>query len=120
MKSKQLKIGPESVQCPFCSKKFLPKGVSNLADRSEVQLYHATCLFCDHSVLLRIMRLPNGIASLGVITDLKSEDAVDVMSRPALAEFELLAFHEVLCAKNLSDLFFEKIVSPSIKDDLTK
>jgi len=78
-----------------------------------VESYHATCLSCGNNVLLRILLLPNGIASLGVVTDLKSEDALSIMSRPALAESELLAFHKVLCARNFSDLFFEKIVPPS-------
>lgn len=103
------KLGPTTVKCPFCDKNFTAAGIKDLKNLEIVSLHHATCEQCGHGVLLRMIHMQNGIASLGIATDLIGSDAEKVVNLPAVREFELLAFHEFLRAYNFSELFFEKI-----------
>lgn len=74
-------------KCPLCRAKYSHSQASVLEESDTRTVFHLTCSKCNSAVLAFVSDSQQGIVSLGVATDLTSEEAKKVLrSRPVDSE----------------------------------
>lgn len=61
-------------RCPLCSEAYRPFQASIVEEREEAQLLHIQCHKCQCNMVALIVSGHMGLTSVGLITDLTSED----------------------------------------------
>ncbi len=83
-------------KCPLCSEQYQPFQASIIEEKSEAQLVHIQCRKCQSSIVALIVNGQLGLTSVGLITDLSSEDVETFKDASAITEEDVFAaFHEL-------------------------
>jgi hypothetical protein len=83
--------------CPVCQKRQQALSVRLIAGEEDVSLSHATCPSCQSSFLYVLKAQPDGAVSVGMVTDLLSEDLPHLLEHPVSAD-DILALHTWLAS----------------------
>ncbi len=95
--SKSLPEGISLVStCPICNQNYNPVQIRVLEEKQDSHLIYITCGYCETSVLAVIINGGLGVSSVGLITDLSSEDVLCFKEAEALSYDDVLDMHEVL------------------------
>lgn len=78
--------------CPVCQKRQQALSVRLIAGEEETSLSHATCPSCQSSFLYVLKAQLDGAISVGMVTDLLSEDIPQLLEHPVSAD-DILALH---------------------------
>jgi hypothetical protein len=62
----------------------------------EGQLWHVMCKNCLHAIMLAVIINEQGVNSVGVLTDLKSHEALRFHSQPPVSSDDCLTLHAAL------------------------
>lgn len=88
-------------QCPLCKKQHSTEDARILSKKNGAHLVHITCPHCANAVLAVIVVTQLGLSSVGMMTDLDTEDVVRLRQNKPVTEDELLTFHTVLNEQNI-------------------
>lgn len=83
-------------QCPLCEAVYEPLEIKVLDEREGMHLVHVTCKKCSHSVVALIMNQPNGLSSMGLITDAEPEDLARLKTNDSVNWDDCIAWHNFL------------------------
>lgn len=83
--------------CPLCEERYTPLQASVIAAREGAHLLHLECRNCGGAVVAAIRNDQVGVSSIGLLTDLTSDDVVKFVDArgPATAD-DVLDLHSVL------------------------
>ena len=97
-------------KCPLCSELYQPFQASIVEEKDEAQLVHIECRKCQSSIVALIVNGQLGLTSVGLITDLTSEDVENFKDAQPLSEEDVFqTFQELQVAKGN---FLSKLLSP--------
>ena len=86
-------------QCPVCATLYAEDSIGFVGEQGKMRLYHCVCKACGNSMLTIVV--DGGMASsLGLVTDLELEDALQARSRAAISTDECVAFHDLIDQKS--------------------
>ena len=86
-------------RCPVCNNKHRPIEAKILEEKEDARLIYIKCRFCQASVLAVILAGNVGIISLGIVTDLDSDEVLKFKARSGVTSDDVLEVHQFL-AKN--------------------
>jgi len=81
--------------CPVCNAVYNPSEINIVDERENAHLLHLQCRKCKNNFLVLIVAGPRGINSVGLLTDLQSEETIKFL------DSESISADEVLEAKSL-------------------
>ena len=82
-------------RCPLCSEQYQPFQASIVEEKEEAQLVHIKCRRCQSSIVALIVNGQLGLTSIGLITDLTSDDVKLFKDARALEEEDVfIAFEQ--------------------------
>lgn len=80
--------------CPLCRARYTSVSAKVIEQRAESHLVHVTCSNCQKSILAVVVENMLGTSSVGMVTDLSSEDVLRFRhGRPITAD-EVLDAHD--------------------------
>ena len=82
--------------CPVCSKRYNPVEAKVLEERDTAHLIYITCKHCHSAILALIVANNLGISSVGLITDLTSQDVLKFKSAKAINCDDVIELHQFL------------------------
>src|SRR3990167_8528966 len=89
--------------CPLCENKHSSTEAKILDDNDGAKLVYIKCKKCYTSVVAVVIQNALGMSSVGVITDLTSNDVLKFRQTQDISTDDVLNIHEFL-AKNKKDL----------------
>ncbi|MCX6781149.1 MAG: hypothetical protein NT003_03505 [Candidatus Magasanikbacteria bacterium] len=89
-------------QCPLCETAYEPLEIKVIDEQDSKHLVFVTCRKCGHSVVALIMHQPNGVSSMGLITDTQPEDLVRLKNADTVNWDDCIAWHNFLKEDQLS------------------
>lgn len=84
------------VKCPICNKKYGQAKILVLEENNNKTTLHVTCGSCKISSLIFISSGKMGIVSLGMLTDLTTEEAREIFKGEAVSADQVIDVHEYL------------------------
>ncbi len=82
--------------CPFCATKEAPTTSHVIESSKDAHTVHVTCEKCGQSVLVLIRVSQLGVHCVGIITDLKVEDAGVLLHSSVVNVDDVFSTHEAL------------------------
>ena len=82
--------------CPVCSTKYHSAEITLLEEKDDRHLVYIRCKKCHTSVLALILANSLGISSMGLITDLTSDDAMKFRNQPGVSANDIIDIHQML------------------------
>src|SRR3990167_4098474 len=82
--------------CPLCENKHNATEAKILDENEGAKLVHIKCKKCYTSVVAIVFQNALGMSSVGVITDLTSEDVMKFRENEDITSDDVLALHEML------------------------
>lgn len=82
--------------CPLCRSPYRPAHICLLRKAAGMSLYHLKCDACRHSVLAVIVENPNGVSSVGLVTDMEAQDAVRLEQAEPVSADDCVRLHIAL------------------------
>jgi len=87
-------------RCPVCQLEQQPLSTSVLAETSSSQLVYIKCRQCGSGVVASLTPTNFGLASLGVVTDLNSQEIISIKEKGNIGADVLLQAIRSLSAKD--------------------
>lgn len=87
--------------CPACRSRYDQVEAKILEERDESYLVHLTCRHCGSSVLALVATGILGITSIGMITDLNSEEVIKFKETESIAADEVIEAHQLLADRGI-------------------
>lgn len=84
------------IRCPMCDKKYQPAKVLVLDEDEARTTIHLTCGGCGVASMVFVSLGQFGITSLGLLTDLKREEAREVFQQHTISTDQVLEVHQFL------------------------
>jgi len=84
------------VNCPVCNKKYGQAKILVLEENNSKTTLHVTCGSCKISSFVFISSGKMGIVSLGILTDLTTEEARGIFKGEAISADQVIDVHEYL------------------------
>ena len=95
--------------CPVCGAGYDHEHMRTLMQQSGAQLLLVTCATCQSAVKLLVVALPQGITTMGVLTDLQMQDIFRIGERKPFSQDDVLAWHSFIQSpKSFSTLWRKK------------
>lgn len=82
--------------CPLCGEKYGRDAASIIEERKNAFLIHVQCGKCKSSIVSAMTTGQIGVSSMGLITDLTSEDVLKFRKRTPMTADEVLDVHHAL------------------------
>ncbi|MFA4936670.1 MAG: hypothetical protein WC575_00030 [Patescibacteria group bacterium] len=82
--------------CPLCEKSYNPLKARILDEKDGAHLVHLQCGECGSSIVALILTSTLGITSVGLVTDLTSEDVMKFKDYNQINSNEVINFHQLL------------------------
>lgn len=89
-------------RCPLCSEAYRPFQASIVEEREDAQLLHIQCHKCQSSMVALIVSGQMGLTSVGLITDLTSDDVERFKDAQAITQDQVLEAFQALQAGSSS------------------
>ncbi|MEX1111905.1 MAG: hypothetical protein WEC84_00425 [Candidatus Andersenbacteria bacterium] len=83
-------------RCPFCSAEYDLDGAKVIGEEEDATVVYVTCSKCESSIVAMVAMTGLGIVSLGLVTDMTSEDTKKFFGSSEVSSNELLDIYEVL------------------------
>lgn len=81
--------------CPICQTREKKMEAKVIEENEAAHLVHLHCIGCGSSVLAVLTMSPNGLNSMGMLTDLSAEDTFKFKEIVSLSADDVLALHEL-------------------------
>lgn len=88
-------------RCPLCSEQYQPFQASIVEEKQDAQLVHITCRKCHSSMVALLVNGQLGLTSIGLITDLSSDDVEKFKDAHPLTEEDVFRAFEELSSQSL-------------------
>src|SRR3989344_793173 len=85
-----------STHCPVCNSRYNPIEAKVLAEKNDAHLVHITCQQCRSAILAVVLVSGTGISSIGLVTDLTSEDVLKFRDAGALTHDDVIDLHQFI------------------------
>jgi len=85
--------------CPVCNNKYNPIEAKVLEEKEEAHLIHIKCRRCQSSVVALILTSSLGISSMGIVTDLNSDDVLKFKTSKSISADDVIEIHQILNKK---------------------
>ena len=82
--------------CPLCHTQYTPTMAKILGERDGAHLLHLTCRKCSSLIVALVMTGGMGVSSVGLITDLTSDDVVKFKDAGTVQTDDVIEVHELL------------------------
>lgn len=82
--------------CPLCESSYNPLRARVLEEKDDAHLLHIQCGSCGSSVVALLFTSGAGPTSIGLVTDLTSEDVLRFKDQPMVKTDEVISMHEFL------------------------
>ncbi len=99
--------------CPICNTRYNSAKIKVLEERSNAHLIYIKCCRCQGSVLALVLANQAGVSSIGIVTDLSSEDVVKFKEQEVVSVNDVIDIHQFLKKRKVFDLRLLKN-SPSL------
>lgn len=83
-------------ECPLCSEHYDTEKVEIIQEHIGAHLVHLTCQRCSSAMLALVMVSSLGMGTVGVVTDLTSEDVIRLQEIEPVTSDDVLTFYEFL------------------------
>jgi len=90
-------------RCPLCQTRYQPSAAKVIAEREDAYLLHVPCVKCKSAVVALIFANMFGVNSVGVLTDLTSDEVLTTDSQAVSAD-DVLALYEATTGGSLVSL----------------
>ncbi len=93
-----MKLHPSQIlaQCPLCQATYQTNEVRLIGEHGPTKLFHCSCLQCGHAVLAVVLEQAGWVSSVGMVTDLEAQDAMNFQDVAPISSDECIAFHRAL------------------------
>lgn len=82
--------------CPLCESSYNPLRARVLEERGDAHLLHIQCANCGSSVVALLFTSGAGLTSIGLVTDLTSDDVLRFKDQTTVNTDEVMSLHEFL------------------------
>lgn len=82
--------------CPICNNRYEQVEAKIIEERDESYLVHLKCRRCQSSVLALITAGALGLTSVGLITDLASQEVIKFREQPNVSADDAISLHQFL------------------------
>ena len=83
--------------CPLCPKKDgVPEQITFLEESNKKAVFHVSCSQCHTASIVSVTSGQFGMMSVGVLTDLKQEEAKQVFGSETVSPNHVLEVHQLL------------------------
>ncbi|MDP3986080.1 MAG: hypothetical protein Q8P77_01450 [Candidatus Veblenbacteria bacterium] len=82
--------------CPLCESSYNPLRARVLEEREDAHLLHIQCASCGSSVVALLFTSAAGPTSIGLVTDLTSDDVLRFKDQAVITTDEVMALHQFL------------------------
>ena len=82
--------------CPVCKSVYYPSEINIIDEKENAHLLHLECRKCKNRLLVLIMAGPRGINSIGLQTDLMSDETLKFLDSQPVMSDEVLEAKEIL------------------------
>lgn len=82
--------------CPQCKAEYTKEAFEIVEEGTGTHLIHLTCSHCANAMLALVVISKLGMSSVGMLTDLTALDARRLYRKEAIAQEEILDFHDYL------------------------
>lgn len=90
--------------CPLCQARYQPNLAKVIAEKDDAYLLHVPCAKCHSAVVALIFTNMFGVNSVGILTDLTSEEVLPAQRQVVDAD-DVLGIFSALKEGTLSSLF---------------
>ncbi|MFA6271874.1 MAG: hypothetical protein WC693_02055 [Patescibacteria group bacterium] len=87
--------------CPLCNTQYNPLSARILDEREDAHLVHIKCKSCNSSIVALVLNGAIGISSVGLITDLTSDDVLKFKDGDEVTSNDVLDLHLELSSGQL-------------------
>ena len=91
--------------CPVCHTPYNPLEASVLEENSSAHLIYIKCKKCYSAILALILTNNLGISSLGLITDLESQEVVRFIDGARVSSDNVIDFYKLIKNGHAADIF---------------
>lgn len=85
--------------CPVCNAKYNPLEAKVLEEKDEAHLIHIKCRRCQSCVVALILTSNFGISSMGIVTDLDSDDVLKFKAGQVVSADDVIEIYQLLNSK---------------------
>jgi len=93
--------------CPVCDSRNFPSQIKVLQEKDNSHLLYVQCRRCKSRVIVLITAHQNGISSVGLLTDLSSDEVLKFSTQEPINHDDVLELYDSLFEKK--EKFFELI-----------
>jgi hypothetical protein len=86
--------------CPVCDSRNFPAQIKLLNENDVSHLLHIQCRKCKSCIIVLITSGPQGVMSMGLLTDLKSDEVLKFSKGQSISADDVLDIHELLESKS--------------------
>lgn len=90
-------------RCPLCQTRYQPSAAKVIAEREDAYLLHVPCVKCKSAVVALIFANMFGVNSIGVLTDLTSDEVLSTDQQVVSAD-DVLEIYEAIADGSLASL----------------
>ena len=80
--------------CPICNSQNFPAQIRVLQERENAHLLHIRCRKCHSCLLVLVTFSPQGLASMGLLTDLNSDEVIRFSQGKPVSTADVLELYE--------------------------
>lgn len=92
--------------CPLCNTQYNPLSAKVLEQRDDAHLVHIQCRRCESSIVAVVVMGGVGVSSVGLITDLTSDDVLRYKDKDSMTDDDLLSLYQEVS----SDTFAQQLL----------
>lgn len=82
--------------CSVCKNKLNRQDLTLVLEQNSKSVFHVSCSKCHTSVLILFSRGQEGILSVGMITDLNREEAIEKLKPSEITANEMIEIYETV------------------------
>lgn len=81
--------------CPLCEFTSQPLQAKLLETKDEAYLVHLQCSHCQSSIIATVTAQSQGLASVGLVTDLTSDEVIRFKEASVITADDVLSIHQL-------------------------
>ncbi len=89
-------------RCPICNSKYSAARIEIIEKKDDAHLVCIKCKNCQTTVVAVVLANPLGVSTIGLVTDLDSNDIVKFRNQQPLSFDDALNFHQELKARGMT------------------
>lgn len=80
--------------CPMCQAKYHPLASRVVAEQDDKHLLYLECRQCGSAVVALVTADDTGVDSIGMLTDLSSQEVLEIANVPAVTADDVIELHQ--------------------------